>query len=105
MTADEIAYAGGVYNTDAPMWYYTNSSLESSKGTQNWWSLSPYRWSGGYAYSWFVNGSVGPGGLNFDNVNYLIGVRPAVSLKSCVQWKSGDGSANSPYEIVENGGC
>ena len=31
--------------------------------------------------------------------------RPVISLKSCVQWKSGDGSAENPYEIVENGGC
>ena len=27
------------------------------------------------------------------------------SLKSCVQWKSGDGSADNSYEIEMNGGC
>ena len=32
-------------------------------------------------------------------------VRPAISLKSCVKWSSGNCSANSPYEIEMNGGC
>ena len=105
MTADEIAYAGGVPYKKAPMWYYTNSSLESSTGTQWWWSLPPDIWDGSDAYSWVVAGSDGPGILDSIDVNGSGGVRPAVSLKSCVQWKSGDGSASNPYEIVENGGC
>ena len=104
MTADEISYAGGVIAEDSPMWYYTNSSLESSTGTTEWWSLSPDYWNSD-AHSWHVLGSDIPGGLNGHYVNNWFGVRPAVSLKACVQWKSGDGSANSPYEIVENGGC
>lgn len=33
------------------------------------------------------------------------GIRPVTSLKSCVQWKSGNGSAENPYEIAENSGC
>ena len=105
MTADEIAYAGGVFGKTAQMWYYTNSSLDSSTGITKWWSLSPYYWNGRDAYSLNVVGSVNPGFLNLSNVDNSDGVRPAVSLKSCVQWKSGDGSASSPYEIVENGGC
>ena len=105
MTADEIAYAGGVNGTNAPMWYYTNSSLESSTGTTDWWSLSPDGWYGFIAYSWSVSGSDYPGNLHGNYVYNPRGVRPAVSLKACVQWKSGDGSAYDPYEIIENGGC
>ena len=104
MTADEIAYAGGVYGQNAPMWYYTNISLESSTGTQLWWSLSPNNWNGS-ASSWLVYGSGSPGTLYNIYVSNSGGVRPVVSLKSCVLYKSGDGSANNPYEIVENGGC
>lgn len=37
--------------------------------------------------------------------NIVYELRPATSLKSCVQWKSKDGSALSPYEIALNGGC
>ena len=105
MTADEIAYAGQVVGKNAPMWYYTNSSLESSTGTTDWWSLSPRYWYGNNAYSWHVTGSRYPGRLLNSDVSVPRGVRPAVSLKSCVQWKSGNGSATSPYEIAENGGC
>ena len=106
MTADEIAYAGGVYTTNAPMWYYTNSSLESSTDITDWWSLSPYHWDGGTAYSWNVHGSFDPGNLDFIDVSNSYGVRPAVSLKYCVQWQSGNGSSSSPYEIVEtSSGC
>ena len=105
MTADELAYAGGVAYTDSPMWYYTNSTLKSSTGTQWWWSLSPSIWDSKYADSWRVSGSGSPGYLYSYSVYGSFGVRPVVSLKSCVQWKSGNGSATSPYEIAENGGC
>ncbi len=105
MTADEIAYAGGTYAIGAPMWYYTNSSLESSTGTTYWWSLSPCRWDMGSSNVWLVVGSGNSSSLGSNNVNYSYGVRPVVSLKSCVQWKNGNGLATSPYEIVENGGC
>ena len=104
MTADEIAYAGGVAFKNATMWYYTNSSLESSTGTQRWWSLSPSSWSVSFAHSWFVYGSADPGSL-YAGANYLYGVRPVVSLKSCIKYSTGNGTSETPYEIVENGGC
>ena len=105
MTADEIAYAGGAVYKNAPMWYYTNSSLDSSTGRTYCWSLSPRGWNGNFVLSWYVHGSGHPGYLASGSVSPANGVRPAVSLKSCVKWKSGDGSVNNPYEIVENGGC
>ena len=106
MTADELAYAGGVAYTDSPMWYYTNSTLESSAGTQWWWSLSPFSWFGLGAYSWFVFGSASPGSLDSNNVDNWHGVRPAVSLKSCTLYSTGNGTSETPYEIVEtSSGC
>ena len=105
MTADEIAYAGGVAFKNAPMWYYTNSTLESSTGTQWWWSLSPNIWNGNIASSWIVYGSDNPGHLNNCGVDNSHGVRPAVSLKSCIKYRTGNGTSETPYEIVENGGC
>ena len=105
MIADEIAYAGGVQGQNAPMWYYTNSSLESSTGTQWWWLLSPGSWISSGASVWRVRGSVNPGYLNYGSVFFVSGVRPVVSLKACTLWSQGDGSSSSPYEIALNGGC
>ena len=104
MTADEIAYAGGVYGTRAPMWYYTNSTYNSITGSTYWWSLSPMLWEGYFAYSWLVYGSVDPGRLFSSNVG-SVGVRPVVSLKFCIKYSTGNGTSETPYEIVENGGC
>ena len=105
MTADEIAYAGGIYGDNEPMWYYTNSSLESSTGSTVWWLLSPSYWGDSYAIVFNVIGSFNPGLLSYKEVNNAYGVRPVVSLKSCTLWSRGDGSSSSPYEIIENGGC
>ena len=106
MTADEIAYAGGVADTNAPIWYYTNSSLESSTGTTDWWSLSPFDWDGDGADSWNVSGSDYPGFLSYGSVLGSYGVRPAVSLKSCIKYSTGNGTSETPYEIVEtSSGC
>ena len=105
MTVDEIAYAGGRAYTNAPMWYYTNSSLESSTGTTYWFSLSPGNWNGHGAYSWYVGGSDGPGNLSGYDVYGSRGVRPAVSLKTCTLWTSGNGAPETPYEISTTSGC
>ena len=106
MTADEVSFAGGLYGTNAPTWYYYNSANGSSTGLTWWWLLSPGNWDGSYAYVFRVYGSSNPGYLLNNNVNSANGVRPAVSLKSCVKISGGDGSANSPYTIEEtSSGC
>ena len=107
MTADEVSFAGGVYGTNAPTWYYYNSANGSSTGSTWWWLLSPSNWNGSYARVFSVRGSSYPGELgNYYYVDGAGGVRPAISLKFCVKYASGDGSANAPYEIVETtSGC
>ena len=106
MTADEVSFAGGLWVTNAPTWYYYNSANGSSTGLTWWWLLSPGNWDGSYAYVFRVYGSSNPGYLLNNNVNSANGVRPAVSLKSCVKTSGGDGSANSPYTIEEtSSGC
>ena len=107
MTADEVSFAGGLLVTTAPTWYYYNSANGSSTGTNWWWSLSPYNLNGsGYAAVFGVNGSSYPGRLNGSDVNLTNGVRPAISLKSCIKYSTGDGSAGTPYTIEEStSGC
>ena len=108
MTADEIVFAGGVYGKNAEAYYYRNSSSTStsSTGSIRWWTMSPSYWSGSHSNIIYVLGSKYPGYLNYSFVNHTEGVRPVTSLKSCVQWKSGDGTPDNPYEIVETtSGC
>ena len=106
MTADEVSFAGGLWGTNAQTWYYYNSAKGSSTGEQLWWLLSPASGNGSYAYVFFVVGSSNPGFLSSTYVSHTYGVRPAVSLKSCVKTSGGDGSAGTPYTIEEStSGC
>ena len=106
MTADEVSFAGGKYVTNAPTWYYYNSANDSSTGSNWWWLLSPSSWGGSSARVFSVGGSSNPGSLSSYNVYSTYGVRPVISLKSCIKYSTGDGSANAPYTIKETtSGC
>ena len=101
MTADEVSFAGGVLTTNAPTWYYYNSVKVSSTGETFWWLLSPFYWYHSSARVFGVYGSSNPGYLSNNFVYSTYGVRPAISLKSCIKYSTGDGSASDPYTIKE----
>ena len=105
MTSDELSFAGGKKFTNliSPYaWYYTNSQGKAITGSVMWLSLSPNEWDGSHAQVWFVHGSGSPGYLYDNGVNFGGGVRPVVSLASCVGIKSGDGTPSYPYVIDES---
>ena len=109
MTADEVSYAGGRVSTKLTVpyaWYYTNANGESITGSNFTWTLSPY-YLGMFGVSvWGVQGSGSPGSLEQNYVGNTAVVRPAISLKSCVKYSSGDGTAGNPYTIKETtSGC
>ena len=109
MTSDEIMRAGGNSNTNlnSPYaWYYLNSANESITGDDWWWLLSPSYWSSSNANVFCVSGSGLSGRLRYREAGYKRPVRPVLSLKSCVKYSTGDGTAETPYEIVEtSSGC
>ncbi len=106
MTADEVSFAGGLWGTNARTWYYYNSANGSSTGSDYWWLLSPDYWDGGNAFVFYVTGSSYPGYLNEASVYNTLGVRPAISLKTCIKYSTGNGSASDPYTIKETtSGC
>ena len=105
MTADEIAFAGGVANQtmNTPYAWFISNSVGTQVSTY-WWSLSPSDWFNGFARVWYWNS--GDAYLINNYVNYTVAVRPAISLKSCTLYSTGDGTSESPYEIVEtSSGC
>ena len=108
MTADEITYAGGYKSTSLTRpyaWYYLNSVGGSITGSTWWWLLSPYCWDGDYVDSWYVYGSDRPGIFTNYTVYRSNGARPAISLKTCALWSSGNGAPETPYEISTTSGC
>ena len=111
MTADEIAYAGGKVTPNLPSpyaWYYLNSTGGSITGSTTWWSLSPDDSRDslvGVPDVWIVCGSDLPGRLQSGFAFTKSGVRPAISLKTCTLWTSGNGTPETPYEISTTSGC
>ena len=107
MTADEIAFAGGVaFKTMSTpyAWFISNSA-----GTQvsfDWWSLSPIRLIvvfGPVAGVWgWYSGSARLDNIGVGDTN---AVRPVISLKTCTLWTSGNGAPETPYEISTTSGC
>jgi len=103
ITADEISYAGGLWNTNNSSYYIAQNA---SSGASWWWTMSPYNWdSGGDARVFYVGGSSSTGYLDFDWVYYTNGVRPVISLKSCVLASGGSGTASDPYTVELPSAC
>jgi len=93
ITADEVVYAGGKYDTDNSSYY-----LHAGKA---YWTMSPYRFGGIYANMWTLYSNTK---LKNEHVRLgdYAGVRPVINLKSSVEIISGDGTSNNPYVIKTN---
>ena len=108
ITADEISYAGGFYDTNNSNYYIAQNV---SSGAYSWWTMSPTRWlSNGYAHVFRVGGSSNTGRLNYNSVSGALvaggdGVRPVISLKSCVIASGGKGTASNPYTVSVSSAC
>ena len=91
ITADEMAMAGGVFNTSNTNYYLYNGQYQ--------WSLSPGRFRPDYSIAsvWLVSPSVGlyPWSL----VDRSFGVRPVINLKANTLITKGDGTSLNPYVI------
>ncbi len=90
ITADEAAYAGGVY-------YLSNSNYYLYTGTY-YWTMSPFQLSSSFSSSddWNVYSSA----LLFNSrVWNGFGVRPVINLNPNVEVTSGNGTSSSPYVI------
>ena len=107
MTADEIAFAGGVaFKTMSTpyAWFISNSA--GIQVSSSWWSLSPIRLIvvfGPVAGVWgWYSGSARLDNIGVGDTN---AVRPVISLKTCTLWTSGNGAPETPYEIGTTSGC
>ncbi len=99
MTADEIAFAGGVaFKTmNTPYAWFISNSV-GTQVSSLWWSLSPIYWYGSSSYVWYWDSYRAY--LKTSFVSDKLYVRPVISLKTCTLWTSGNGAPETPYEIV-----
>ena len=107
MTADEVIFAGGKYNgyfdSNSYSWYNANSSGESVIGSAQWWFMSPEFYKSSFPNvinekgAPFEDGTI----VTREGVILSLATRPVTSLKSCVKYSSGDGTASNPYTILE----
>ena len=107
MTADELVYAGAAINNGLNGWYSLNAEGNSITNLKSWWTMSPYMLfcitlSSSQSTMFIYNSS---SQLVSEIVNNIATIRPVVSLKSCVYWKSGNGSSSSPYEVFIDNAC
>ena len=89
ITADEVAYAGGVVgsnNTNSSYYLYTN---------QTYWTMSPLEFVNGYAFVFIVNNH---GSLGNSSVNPTFGVRPVLNIRGDITI-SGSGTSTDPYVV------
>ena len=89
ISADEVAFAGGVFNSSNSSYYLYNSAA--------YWTMSPYYFSSSYAYVFLVYNN---GYLLTNIVHNPHGVRPVINLRSDVQISEGNGTQNNPFKVV-----
>ena len=90
LTADEVAFAGGVYNTTNSSYYLYTGGL--------YWTMSPYYWLDSYASEFHVHSS---GVLHGNYVRSTSGLLPSVSLSTeAIVADGGTGVYNNPYIIL-----
>ena len=90
ITADELAYAGGLY-------YNFNFQLYTYSGYW-YWVLSPAFFSGGMSGSFYFGSN---SSINVNISNNYYGVRPTIALNSLALVTSGTGTLDDPYIISE----
>ena len=114
VTGDELVFAGAKYNTSSALTYYYCNAKEncsenstdisySSTGTMWWWTMTPFYYDGNKkSRIYHVGGLSAPGYMGSCNTEEPLGIRPVISIKENAVYKSGNGSPESPYEIVLN---
>ena len=91
ITADELAMAGGVFDTTNTNYYLYNGQYQ--------WTLSPGYFSPSYSnvFVWYVHPSGGL--LPWFLVTYSYGARPVINLKADTLITKGDGTTLNPFVV------
>ena len=88
ISADEVAFAGGVNGSSNSSYYLYNNA--------NYWTMSPSYYRSGFGANVFIVSSDGT--LNYDRVYSTDGVRPVINLKSAIAI-TGSGTTGDPFKV------
>ncbi len=93
LSADEVIYAGGKWDTANTSYFLYNNSFVNTY----WWTMSPSMWyENGTSYAMYVDST---GFLYNYPVNYAFGVRPVINLMAGTE-ATGSGTLTDPYVII-----
>ena len=104
ITADEVAFAGGVSGIkNDKVWYYLNNKNNPSiNHVGEWWTMTGDAYNDTYSTIQTIEPArIGcEGFISAHSVLYNAkSFRPVITLNGENLWKSGDGSATNPYEV------
>ncbi len=86
ITADEVAYAGGVFDQTSSNYYLVNG--------YSFWTMSPNTFTGNEIYMMRMNSE---GQFYVEGALWENGVRPVINIKPDVKTISGYGTSSNPY--------
>ena len=89
ISADEVAFAGGVYESSNSSYYLYNNAY--------YWAMSPGNFNSYIASVFYVSSGGHLGSNNVYWANY--GVRPVINLKSAIAI-TGSGTTSDPFKVV-----
>ena len=103
ITADEVAYAGGIFGVNNNYYIYENAK----SGSTWWWTMTPAGWDGTDAFMFAIGASDSSNAGSYDtrSIGFQHAIRPVISLKGCIEWDSGNGTASNPYVVKLNSEC
>ena len=87
ITADEVAYAGGVYNTNNSKYYLYNGN--------NYWTMSPAHFGGAIEFGLYPSGNLG-----VNVVSPIGGIRPVITLNGSTKLE-GTGTKDNPFKLPD----
>jgi len=92
LTADEISYAGAVFDSANEKYFLYTSGF--------FWTMSPYYWTGSIAYNFRISST---GQLYYTDVRYPRSLLPVISISDlAIIAEGGTGEYNNPYIVVTN---
>ena len=116
MTVDEVIFAGaqsGKTSVSPYFWLLRDKYNQQSMNSFQLFSYRTFQKTTTYGIYRYImtpivnnsSSSILYDVLNTDGYTGTNGLRPVTSLKSCVKWLKGDGTANHPYEVTIDDAC